>query len=237
MPYQLISDRYFLPNETACLFRYMNESKAIDFLSSSEFYFNRISNFPRYDEVMFSLRDREWIRNNYSHLPITEATIRAEIDIQNYECIKEDGYINCWTENTSESRLLWNEYVGEGNGIAIKSNFRNLKSAISNTRNNINIAKVHYFDPIGERLGLFNGIWMLSRKIADFRFENEVRQIILLSHSENNPRFIRECVDLPLLVQEIIFSRNSTQLFKERILDLVETLNLPMPINSTLTYG
>jgi hypothetical protein len=236
MPYNLISDRYFVPNDDAVIYRYLNERKAVDLLTTSEIHFTRISDFPKFDEIMFSLSDKDWIRSHHKHLPPDECEAKTQKEISNYETFQADGYINCWTNNTIESPGLWRDYTKDGNGIAVQSTVGQLKNALAGTTNQIQIARVHYFDSVGERLGFFNGVWMLSRKITDFSHECEIRQIILLPHTVPGPANIRERIDLNSLVGQIILSPNADPKFIESINKLTTSLSLPTPIPSSLTH-
>ena len=234
MPYNLITNRYFIPNDNAVIYRYLNEKKAFDLLKTSEIHFTRITDFPRYDEIMFSLSDKDWIKSHHEHLPKDECDAKTLKEIENYETMQQDGYINCWTNNTIESPGLWKDYVNNGNGIAIQSTVGQLKNALAKTVNQIQIARVHYFDSVGERLGFFNGVWMLSRKITDFRQECEIRQIILLAHSIPGPAHIREPIDLRALVGQIILSPKSDPEFVKVINGLASSMSLQSPIPSSL---
>lgn len=236
MPYSEIEDRYNIPRDTTIVFRYLNEYKALDLLTTNELHFTQIKKFPRYDEYMFSLSDQKWIRDKYQNLPEAEANRKADREIKNYESIKADGYINCWNSNTYESRLLWNDYVGVGNGICIKSSVSKFKHAISSAKQNIYLSEVHYFDPVSERLGIFNGIRMLSRKISDFQHESEIRAIILLPHDVKMAPYIRVSINLNELIDSIYFSTHCDEKFKAQIKKLAIEQELPNPIESKLNY-
>src|SRR5437762_12630111 len=64
-------------------------------------------------------------------------------------------------------------------------------NVLSGTPEKVQMAKIHYFDPISDVVGLFNGVRFFARKIKDDYQDNEVRLIIMRNRSNDLPDFIR----------------------------------------------
>lgn len=215
MPYRQLESRYLIPDNNTTIYRYFDEFKANWLFENSSIYFSRVDEFEKYNEMLFSFCDRDWFKR------------RNDTDsISIYEDFKKRTYISCWTDDRIESKFLWDNYSKDKNSIAIKSTVEKLKQEFNNAKEDIYISKIHYFDPITEPLGLFNGIRMFSRKIKHFIRENEIRAIIQLNEDTELPKHLEIKINLPDLIEEIILCPNASSEYASHIEFLAEKNNV-----------
>ena len=60
---------------------------------------------------------------------------------------KDHTYINCWFINEFESEHMWNEYVRDGDGVAIASTIRQLRASFMEAAGNVCIQPAIYYNP------------------------------------------------------------------------------------------
>ncbi|MFN8286884.1 MAG: hypothetical protein U0V74_09045 [Chitinophagales bacterium] len=119
MPFQEIPDRFTTPPDHLSISRYFTESKFADLIRTSSLYFNKISNFPPADEMLFSLYDLNWIRTHRGE--------RAEMEIEVYKEEQTTSFINCWTYDVLDWRRFWETYGNCKNAVMIKVSVGRLK--------------------------------------------------------------------------------------------------------------
>jgi hypothetical protein len=219
MPVEQILDRYLIPHEGSIIRRYFNEKKALDFINTEELFFSRVDNFNKLDEFIFSIADKEFIREQSKKTGKENWQILADNEINLYESLKSSTFINCWNNDNIELRYMWNNYLSKDslNGFSIQTTPQKLTKILSDSSKEIRMAKVYYFDPISDLLGDFNTIKFFTRKIRDDRMENEVRLIIQMDHKTNQiPANLRVNVDINKF-DSLIFSPNASVEFKTTI--------------------
>ena len=60
---------------------------------------------------------------------------------------RDHTYINCWFMDEFESEYMWNEYVPDGDGVAIVSTIRQLRASFAEAVGNVCIQPVIYYNP------------------------------------------------------------------------------------------
>jgi len=226
MPYKEISNRYSIPSDNTTIIRYFEDYKFFWFLEKSALYFSSVGKFHKYDELLFSIFDKQCIKRKYQKTLDPEWKKNYLNRINSYEFYKKVTFINCWREGTIESRFLWDNFVKHGNGIAIKTTVKQLKLELEKSPFNIYVTKIHYFDPISEPLGIINTIRMFCRKMKDFRIENEIRAIIQLNKHDNIPENIEVSLNLTKLIDEIILGPKVSTVFTKKTEKFLQQLNL-----------
>lgn len=97
-------------------------------------------------------------------------------------------YVNCWHLGDHESMAMWRGYGGGAYGVAIRSTFERLDTAIPESldfeshQEQIYIGKIHYIDYTSLTTNLphaFNVYGRLMCKSLAYRHENEVRAIFI----------------------------------------------------------
>ncbi len=236
MPIIQIPDRYLIPDENSTLRRYLSKEKAIDFLLTGELHFPRVDNFPNKDEIIFSIEDKNWIRNEHKKSGKADWLKNAEEEIASYESFKTHTYINCWNNDNHEIRYLWNTYLNSTNGICIRTTVNKLQIILDRSEESIQMAKIHYYDSISGRTRYFNTIGFFARKIKDDRKDNEVRFILQKLRNSDLPKFVRIKTDINSF-DEIIFSPNRDDAFKEEILSIVKERSLTLTFSESKLHN
>lgn len=234
MPIQQITDRYLIPEPGTIFRRVTPEKYSYDFLESSELYFSKVSTFPKIDEVMFSIRDREFMREEHRKTGALNWKETAEKEMDNYELAKGFTYINCWNNDKNEVRSLWHTYAPE-NGICAITRYEKMFTAMDNSIHPVQIAKVFYFDGVSGSIGIYNSIRFFCRKLKDFRNENESRILIQLPRHSTHPDFIRVKININELIDSIVLSPHRSDAFKEKIESIMKDKKITVPLfESTL---
>jgi hypothetical protein len=167
--------------ENEQIWRYIDFSKYIDLLITSELHFARADTFEDPFECSFSLFQDDNVRRTF----LNNANIKEQY-IQLHNFCQLFAYLNCWHINDVQSAALWKLYSeNEYETIAIQSTFGKLKSELSSSQYRIHISKIHY-DP--ENAGTpipgnptgksFTGIDKITYKRKSFEHEKELRTFI-----------------------------------------------------------
>ena len=152
-------------------------------------------------------------------------------DFLNNKCLKRTA-INCWNINDFESNLMWETYVGKGNGIVIQSSIGKLRSSFEKSVGNDEyVGKVQYlksFDEIPTELNRFEPV---LRKRCQYKDEAEVR---VVTAKQNDGVFDEDGVDIPVsfekLIEKIYLSPESDDLFKNKIEELFKKHKLDIKV-------
>lgn len=233
MPYREIRDRYLLPKPDAVLFRYFEDYKAEYLFKESELYFTQVSHYPEYDELLFSIADKEAMRKRLKATGKTDWEDIYNKNLANNMAFKNTTFISCWSESKNESRRLWNEYVKGNNGIAIKTSVQKLINEFNVSKEIIYIPKIHYFDPVSGGLGVINTIRMFSRKPNTFSYENEVRCIVQYHTLEVKGDHLTIPINLDSLIDEIIIHPRATPEYHKAIEELAKAKGLDSKIQTS----
>jgi hypothetical protein len=126
-------------------------------------------------------------------------------------------YANCWSGEINENYALWKIYLkNQPDGVAIKTNVGNLISSLSIAEQDIHIGEVVYDNSTGNN----NEYTMALRKIAPYKYENEIRCILLLKKAQKN-EIIQVKVSLKEMIQEIYISPFANKWFDELVRQLI----------------
>jgi hypothetical protein len=88
-------------------------------------------------------------------------------------------YVTCWSLDEDESVALWNLYSTMTHGVAIRSSFRRLTSALNNSEYPIRAGRVSYIDYAREAITEDYLLAAFKYKKRSFRFESEVRGVAM----------------------------------------------------------
>jgi hypothetical protein len=124
-----------------------------------------------------------------------EATSRISKRINE---IRNNTYVNCWTNTDNESHALWNIYCPSTEGVAIKTTVEKLKQSISPLKlsYDIDILKVSYNSDVSEITDL-DVSRIVAQKRPMFSYENELR-IALVGVFPNSQNPNRERIGLEI---------------------------------------
>jgi len=125
-------------------------------------------------------------------------------------------FVNCWTQDNTESYALWKIYANTQSGISIQSTIESLKNSIKESTE-IKISKISYDKALKE-----SDIpeHIVTRKKEFYRFENEIR---LFLSSEADRVYLT--VDLDILINNIYFAPAMPEYLKDSIKILINMHN------------
>jgi hypothetical protein len=136
------------------IWKFMDFTKYLSILEDKCMYFNRADSFKDpFEGTLPVLQDPDPLVDN----------------------LRSSVYINCWHVNPYESAGMWNLYLKNEEGIAIKSTGHRLKNCFEDQFNNMVPGKVKYVDYqtyIFPDRNLFNAVF---HKRKSFQHEREAR--------------------------------------------------------------
>ena len=252
----LYSDKQiFNPPESGdtVVWRYLDFTKFIALLNSSELFFSRADFFN--DPLEGSLTKPTVVR--FNELFKSHSSDAARKDFAGaLESFRGIIGINCWHMNNSESDAMWQLYLKNNEGIAIRSTFSKLKNSIKDTRYDVSASCVQYVDydqhsfpiEITETGFNFNFYDLYITKRRSFSHEKELRLITTTKKDTYTGRIYKDMhkgselngglgirIDLKILIESIYISPTSPGWFKKLIEDTIVKFNYDFSIkDSTL---
>lgn len=175
------------------IWRYMDFTKYIDFLTSNSLWFARLNTlgdpfegtYTAENHARFALMaDREVLTLQNSSKEEQENRLNLIKGIpggtarRNRACT----YVSCWHNNDYESAAMWKLYLKSDEGIAIRSTTRRLVDCLAECPETIHIGRVKYIDYSTEAVENDRGIWnaldgVIHKRIS-FAHEKEIRAIM-----------------------------------------------------------
>lgn len=247
MPIERYSDtspRYFEPEESIQLARYLDLTKFLSLLKDEQLFFCRLDKLEDRFEGTLPKASNEDFNSFYQHLnagnyfdrQLTKEDIQAEIkfDLEFREKLKAINCVNCWNQYEYESYALWKVYSDLNQGIMIKSSFKRIISAFSEAEEKVICSRVRYIDHEKDSIDIGNTITPIVHKHRAYSYESEVRLIHEVEqkgwvHDWENEEFengVKIKVNLSELIDEIIISPFAPIWFKGLIEDLINRYSL-----------
>ncbi len=233
----------------ATLWRYMSLAKYESLLKSQALFFCRADKFsdpyefsiPR-PEFEFRLspkkfEDEERVFNRTDTV-FDPAVAKKKADDLGalHKRVRTATTVNCWHINNNESDAMWQLYLKDNEGIAVRTNKKKLYDSLNGAKQNIVISKVRYINyetdiwyhgtefPIEG----YNFYTPVMHKRIEFQHERELR-IYHHDHQrekdgywDTQPNKVGELitVDIPTLVESVIFHPTADNATKDKIIGL-----------------
>ena len=166
------------PSDDTVLWRYMDFTKFVSLLDRQALFFARgdlledpfEGTIPKANAAVSPQLIEQSIPEEF----LEEATqARATVFRQSRPSI----LVNCWHENDYESAAMWKLYAKDNAGIAIRTNFNDFASSLTDDQD-IHVGRVKYIDYETDPIPETNIIDPFLYKRPSFRHEQEVRAII-----------------------------------------------------------
>ena len=179
------SDALNIPDLKTPIWKYMDLAKFLDLITHKRIFFpNGATLTDKHEgsipDAIFKRKRIELIESGLSGRDLEEEM--AIFNIYEANSMINLSLINCWSAEIDESYALWKIYLGgQQLGFAIKSTLGSLIEAIEKGNDpypeDYFIGKVEYNEslPPGEN----HRLKMLTRKMPFYKYENEIRLIIL----------------------------------------------------------
>lgn len=228
------------PDSNIPLWRYMSFEKFFDLISTSSLYFCRTDKFIDQYEGLANKYTYDLINKDFSEFEnVDEMRNQLKNFISN---MKKITFVSCWHMNYHESLNMWNEYCSDKTGIAIKTDFFNLKGAIiDDSLGPIFLGPVKYANQLEENADLRNFVRLLCYKRPEFKHENEFRAFLTYIRGKPDKQDADTIniqppekgqkirVDLHKLIKEVYLHPNCLKNFAEEVANLIDgKLNIPI---------
>ncbi|MFJ7756303.1 DUF2971 domain-containing protein [Peribacillus muralis] len=157
-------------NDNPTVWKYMSMEKFKSLIDEKALYFSKPSGF--FDPL----------EGSYSYWDIKQRDTGG--NTRDYmKRIQEFSAISCWHINDHESAAMWDLYLGGGDGIAIKTTYKDLYNSIHDPYI-IFSGKLQYID-FNKDMTSENVFDTLFYKRKSFSFENELRLMIIASRIDH----------------------------------------------------
>ncbi len=229
------------PDSNQSIWRYMDFSKYVDLLTTSELHFARADKF----EDPYDCSTMQFFGEPYKQLSRANPHCK-QLTHQANTFERLFVYLNCWHMNDVGSAALWSLYSeNRHETIAIQTTFRRFESEIKDKwpRDGIRISKVKYDpenagEPVGNppqgRLFSSSGLESIIYKRPSFAHEKELRAFIFQGHDKqresplknekhfeelrkNRPECIRIRITPSDLIEKVYVSPRATDWFVELV--------------------
>jgi hypothetical protein len=219
------------PSDSVTIWRYMDVAKFLDLVCGSRIFFCNGRNLRDQFEGEVPLAVLEARRQAALAQGLTGRDLEEELAV--YQWTQANSMLglalfNCWSIGDHESYALWKVYLaGQPFGVAVRSTVGRLLTSIERGGEEYPeeffIGKVRYSEELpGDS---WHRLFMLTRKMPFYQYENEVRLIILNypgSEGGTQPpypldvgRYVK--VDLETLIDGVVFSPFAPRHFHESL--------------------
>lgn len=220
-------------NNDIKVWRYMNFTKFISMLETSNLFFNRADSFDDPFEGSFTKFNFLGRVSKYKDLHIKDLAMSMQPNVS-YNQFSDDWQkyiaVNCWHANQKESVAMWDLYTKNNEGIAIQSTYSKLSSSIDQD-NNFYMGLVQYVDYETADIDA-DPMNRFFHKLESYAHEKEVRLLIKklppdIPRSLINGREwpfeetinggINVKVDLDILIEQIVVNPNAPAWFYDLV--------------------
>ena len=230
------------PEATATLWRYMSFAKFRSLLERRELFFALVGDMEDKYEGFIS---PPLPRSQEPHLHRAEQQACGLL-----HKIARTALVSCWTSSDHESALMWEAYAG-GEGVAIRTTFRDLQESIRSIANlPITFGQVEYVDYRRQEVPRF--CWApLFHKRLEYRGEEELRVLLpgppmrdgYSTHEEmvdirldrdvakQRGRYIP--VDLDILITEIVVPTHAPAWYTEVVNSAVQQSSVEVAVRES----
>lgn len=229
------------------IIRYFRLNRFIDLLDSESLYFTRLSQFnDPYDGILPD-GTKSLEKDHFTNLPRN-----PEDDLTDFEMLMRSinrtnrycTYASCWYGNKHESAAMWELYGNQG--IAIQSTFAGLRGSLSNTKDDVYIGEMTYFDFSAVQPPTYgNTLSAAYSKRIEYEYERELRAVIVRTPEEwthgdlseeliaRQPLGLRVPIDVGTLIQGIILAANTQVSALKVINDKLTSLGIVAPLKTS----
>jgi hypothetical protein len=247
-----------VPSDDEFLWRYMDLSRFLSLLGTSELYFHRADLFDDKWEGAVPPVYLSALMTSFAVDGISISGIKQHFTTNG----KTMFYVNCWHKNQVESAAMWKLYSQSNESVAIRTTVARFKDSLKECSSDIYLGDVTYcdystIDPYW-RTKSVNGFLSIFSKRASFRHEQEVRAVQFqvtapdikvikfdevategASFHERQLPSLSSHIDLSVLIESVYVSPASPEWFREVVREVVSRYGLAIVevIRSPLNDG
>lgn len=215
------------------IWRYMDFTKYVSLLESSELFFARADLFEDPYEGATSHANPK-LRQSVYQGKIPGASFKEWSKL--HEWIREWTFINCWHMNDYESAAMWKLYAQTNEAIAVQTTYKKLHACLPNR---FYVGVVHYIDYEKDWMPEGNTFYPFLHKRKSFEHERELRAIKqdLPDNSEgievgkSNPESgIRVPIKTENLIEKVFISPDAPDWFYELTENVTNKFNRELEV-------
>lgn len=230
------------PDDEVEIWRYMDIAKFLDLISHDRLFFCNGQALSDEHEGAIPEAILEAKRRDLRNSGLAGRDLEEEMAAYQYleaNAMRELALFNGWSIGTEESYALWKVYLGgQPFGVAIKSTVGRLLASIEAGNDeypeDFYVGRVEYREDLPE--ASLHRLRLLTRKMPFYRYENELRLIILnypLSEGGTRPpyplnvgRYVK--IDTAVLVQSVVLSPFAPEHFYSSLQRVVDAIAPPL---------
>ncbi|MDF9747028.1 hypothetical protein [Natrinema salsiterrestre] len=231
------------PNPDQFIWRYMDFTQFISILQNKSMWFNRVDQFEDPFEGKVPDNNYSTIQDRYADTEIPQNKVKEITDF--LQLSKSITFANCWHENDYQSAAMWDLYLSNDQGIAVRSTPEQVKSAFDESQHSIISGKVHYVDYDDILLPENNLLSPAFFKRRSFEHENEIRFVFarwdVITEDGQTPlsdlpsgEYVS--VDVDSLIDAVYVSPTSPDWFSDLVTDIVDEYNVDASIEHSDLY-
>jgi hypothetical protein len=210
------------PQANAVLWRFMTFSKFVAMLEDGALWFSRPDHLndpfeagPSSEEFEATVAspsiDVNRLGDSSESRSFDEQVATHSLEFTTY--VLKMHVVNCWHHSAVEPQFMWRMYASDDEGIAIRTTFGSLMSALR-SECPVRAGTVHYGD-----IGISHGTNRLFRKRAGYSAEQEVRLVCLPGLQQSTPYNaapvgVNVPVDLNVLIEEVVVAPDAPNWFE-----------------------
>ncbi|QKY19707.1 hypothetical protein B4589_004675 [Halolamina sp. CBA1230] len=240
------------PDWESTIWRYIDFYQFVSLVQRESLYFNRADRFSDPFEGSLPLpnaRERQEIIDEFELAETADDV--DELASSAYESYRKFTFLNCWHSRDRESAFMWELYSDQA--IALKSTAGQLREALTESGEDVQISKVRYIDYQESKIDEEDTFSPFVHKRLSYENENEIRALIQQPpdvrpqrESDDSPgvyvpvgddvtdamlipgKFVS--VNLPELISEIYISPSRGEKFEELVKMLVSDAGLDIEV-------
>lgn len=226
-------DEIYPVGSNKVVWRYLNFSKLVSLIEAKALFFCNATILEDKFEGTLTKRNIDGLRSIFKDDPHEEDNIK--IVRGNWARIRRQAFLNCWYLGDNESDLMWKAYTNKGEGVAIKSNLRRLRSCFNSVKEDIYIGQVEYMDYKKGILPCHDPVHLFLFKRRIFADENEIRAITFRFSNEKHDSDtlnygVTINVDINTLIESIYISPYSSKWFYGLVESIIKKYGLDKKI-------
>jgi hypothetical protein len=226
------------PADDVALWRYMSFTKFLAFLETRALHMAALTSF----EDPFEGHPPKSVVDAFSRQPpgmsdddLQKLRVVVENNLKMFQNTRKYVTASCWHMSSAESAGMWAQYLRSGEGIAVRTTFARLKSALTPGSAQVTGAVVQYVDFETYEPHDVNILLWAALKRVGFEHEREFR---LLSLADPNPRGFLVEVDLPTLVESVYLAPTTPDWIVELLTAVLARYSLHVsPLRSRMADG
>jgi hypothetical protein len=170
-------DRNIEPPDDTEIWRFVKMEFFRDLMANEELYFRRTDLYKTNDPNE-GLPTDAYLRRTLS---LRQYALEDELELNHHQAsnrlYSECNYLSCWNLYDQDNRLrMWYRYAPYG--VAIRSDYGQLKTTLEGLLDQVHVGKVRYGN---QEMTGYNALQILFTKGESYQWENEVRAVVCSS--------------------------------------------------------